>query len=97
MKNIYFRFEDDLKQTTPPFSIGLRLQEFSINTCNEDFAAINMETKSYKNKKKPNRVHFLTYKKISIKGFSIFCDYDDVNLRKNGGIDHKKLAEELEQ
>lgn len=46
-----------------------------------------------KKKLNKDKVHFLTYKKISIIGFSIFCDYDKVNLRENGGIDHKKLAE----
>lgn len=56
-----------------------------------------MDKASWKNKKEKNKVHYLTYKKISIKGFSIFCDYDDVDLRKNGGIDHDKLAEELKE
>ena len=32
-----------------------------------------------------------------IRGFSIFCDYDKIHLRTNGGVDLDKLNEERAQ
>ena len=47
---------------------------------------------------KPDYFQNLAFKKIQIKGFSIFCDWENVKNPKNGGIDiaalnsdHKKI------
>lgn len=47
-----------------------------------------------KSKNKVNKSKFLTYKKVKIIGFSVFCDYEDIHLRENGGVDLKLLNEQ---
>ena len=36
----------------------------------------------------------LTYKQVVLEGFSIFCDWNNVDLAENGGVDIKRLVEE---
>ena len=39
----------------------------------------------------------LTYKVVVLDGFSLFCDWENIHLRENGGIDLAKLKDELEE
>jgi hypothetical protein len=36
----------------------------------------------------------LSFKVAKVEGFSIFCDWKDIDNQKNGGIDLKKLYDE---
>jgi hypothetical protein len=36
----------------------------------------------------------LTYKQINLEGFSIFCDFQNIDEVENGGVDVDKLIDE---
>lgn len=92
IKNVYFRFEDDLQGQEIPFAIGLKLKEFSVsNNSDENDGDTDLNIKRIARKSSGKNPKFLTYKKATVNGLSIFCDYENINLRENGGIDLELL------
>ena len=65
------------------FAIGLKLKEFSVVTCDQNFKMVE----DYNKVKQSGDAKHLTYKKVVLEGFSIFCDWVHINEAKNGGID----------
>lgn len=72
------------------FAIGCKLKEFAVFTCDQDFKRVEDHSKVQQEGEKKH----LTYKKVVIQGFSIFCDWEDITKVENGGIDVQKLREE---
>lgn len=77
--NIYFRFENTLNHNVTKkdevFAIGLRLKEFSVFTTDVDF---NKVEDQQANGHKLHEEDVLTHKMVKIGGFTLFCDYDDI-------------------
>jgi len=97
--NIYFRFEDKMSGDKNFFSLGLQLKEFSVFNCDSNFEKLEpgqTERPDLIEKEKEGKDYYkdLLFKKIKIKGFSIFCDWENVSDPKNGGIDIEKLNHE---
>ena len=101
IKHIYFRFEDKMSGSHhnasehEKFAIGVRLKEFSVFTSDKNFKqttqdAANAVPVDAKDKD-------LTYKVAAIDGFSVFCDWHQIDLECNGGIDLKQLEDIKDQ
>lgn len=101
IRHIYFRFEDKMSgmhhnaRENEKFAIGVRLKEFSVFTSDKNFKQITQDA--------ANEVpvdakdNDLTYKVAAIDGFSVFCDWHQVDLECNGGIDLKQLEDIKDQ
>ena len=77
--NIYFRFENTLNHNVTKkdevFAIGLRLKEFSVFTTDDDFNKVeDQQAKLHKLREEDA----LTHKMVKIGGFTLFCDYEDL-------------------
>ena len=89
IKNILFRFEDKLLgENSSKFTIGVKLKEFCVFTGDQNFQRMKQVSDE---KVKP---HPLTFKVAKIEGFSLFCDWENVDAIENGGIDVTRLREE---
>ena len=102
IKNVYFRFEDSLtnikseashKKIDTKFCFGLKLKEFKIFSADENFEkakeAIDITRKNIIEEKDK-----LVYKVIKLDGFSLFCDYIDIDNPAKGAFEHAKIIEE---
>ena len=91
VKNIYFRFEDKMNVTNQnkKYAIGVRLKEFSVYTSDKQFKRLDDESVEHEEVEPGDNL--LTFKVATIKGFSIFCDWDNPDAPKNGGVDIKAL------
>ena len=87
VSNIYFRFEDKMSGDNEDFALGLLLKEFSVFNCNSKFERLEPHNKDRVDPEEAQSYKaLLRYKKIKISGFSVFCDWQNVKLRENGGI-----------
>ena len=66
----------------------MKLKQFCVFTGDENFERM----KQVPDEKQKQRT--LTYKVAKLEGFSLFCDWEDVDAIENGGIDVEKLREE---
>ena len=100
IRNIYFRFEDQMSGTHQhenaheKFAIGIKLKEFSVFTSDKDFKEISHDASKDASKNVVDaKDKDLTYKVATIDGFSVACDWHQIDLRSHGGIDLKKLED----
>lgn len=100
VSNIYFRFEDKMSGDNEDFALGVLLQEFSVLNCNSNFEKLGPHNKDRQDLDGEDGEDaykaLLRYKKIRISGFSVFCDWEDVNARENGGIKLEALNKDHE-
>lgn len=95
VSNIYFRFEDKMSGDNEDFALGLLLKEFSVFNCNSKFERLEPHNKERKDAEDgPAYKALLRYKKIKISGFSVFCDWQNVKCRDNGGIALEALLQD---
>ena len=73
-------------QASSKFSIGVKLQEFSVFTTDSASKRITQISDQGKSGRSP-----LTFKVAKIEGLSLFCDWQDVDAPANGGIDLDRL------
>ena len=73
IKNIYFRFEDEIldKSVSRKYSLGLKLKSFTIFTGDSNYEKIKTPDTSDKSENK------LTYKVAKLTGLSLFCDWHE--------------------
>ena len=77
------------------FSIGVRLKEFGVNNADRNYQKIEMKEKPIKGVELVDYDQsLLSYKIAWIDGFSIFCDYENIDRPENGAIDLAKLRKE---
>lgn len=105
VKNVYFRFEDShnvrvnigegqTRMEQEKFSIGLTLREFSIFTTDKNYQSVqNRERDNKRLKKNIGDEERLTFKTVKLDGFSVFCNWKDVDSR----IDLEKLVQQSQQ
>jgi len=95
VSNIYFRVEDKLvgkdldtqAQADPNYCLGFKLKEFHIFTADREYNRVEaVKPKDEKATGKVDPESKLTFKVAQIKGFSIFCDWVNVQDVTNGGI-----------
>ena len=73
IKNIYFRFEDEIldKSVSRKYSLGLKLKSFTIFTGDRNYEKLKTPDTSDKSENK------LTYKVAKLTGLSFFCDWHE--------------------
>ena len=85
INNFVIRFEDSISNPEVPFSFGIILKKFKINSANEHYEILN-ETNDDENEEKENNNLDFTYKLISINDLYIFLDCinssDDLNYNR---------------
>ena len=75
------------------YSIGIKLKEFSIFTGDKNFERIKQIADDQGT---GGGRSLLTFKVAKIEGFSLFCDWQDVDVPGNGGIDLAALQKQTE-
>ena len=75
------------------FALGVRLKEFGVYNADMDYNKIEMKDQQKKSVSDRDLAK-LTYKIAKIDGFSIFCDYEEIDKPENGGIYLNRLQKE---
>jgi hypothetical protein len=76
------------------FCIGIKLKEFKIFSSDDDSYKPTTKTIDMAYKKIQTEKDKLTYKVIMIDGFSMFCDWEDIDNPEKGAFELEKVHEE---
>lgn len=97
IRRVYFRFVDTMEvQSTSDmseaererlnkeFSLGIKLKEFTVYTTDKTYETRILHVNDGKYKSESDK---LTFKVVRISGFSVFCNWEDVDKTANGAVD----------
>jgi hypothetical protein len=92
VKNIYFRFEHKMSDLDESFALGVRLKQFRVFT--PPSTQKSLPASGGKGPKSPQKgsapeddeTELLSYKSAKLEGFSVFCDWEDIDNPEKGGV-----------